>query len=110
MNNTNKVSNQKLISILQSRIAKRKIMLSNLWRGSHPQIDWDSETFKLAALEISVVQKQDKQIMKALIAAECKYEYHANTCHRLTQEVLKLRRQLASYKLTGKPYISGNAN
>lgn len=96
------MNNQKLISILQSRIAKRKKMITFFLKHASRDKSYNKQ--------LAMEQKQDKQIMKALIDAERKYKYHANTCHRLTQEVLKLRRQLASYKLTGKPYISGNAN
>lgn len=96
------MSNQKLISILQSRIAKRRKMITFFLSHASREKSYNKQ--------LATEQKQDKQIMKALIEAERKYEYHTDTCWRLTQEVLKLRKQIASYKLTGKPYVSGNAN
>jgi hypothetical protein len=67
------VTNQKLISILQSRIAKNKQHITSWWIDYHmcrqDNVE-DRKFFKKYAIELGVQQKQDKAIMKALIAAE----------------------------------------
>jgi len=69
------MTNQKLISALQSRIAKRRKDIYTLWYMSvdtHPE---DREMFKSYAIFEGVKQKEDKLIMKALIEAENSLQY-----------------------------------
>lgn len=109
------MNRQKLISVLQSRIAKRKRELKDLWMmynldKEFTKMNLDFSVFKRDAIELGVIQKQDKAILKQMHTDTNRQESYENDLYRMDNEIHKLRRQLASYKLTGMPYVSGNAN
>jgi hypothetical protein len=69
------VNKQKLISALQSRIAKRKQRIKAEWEIFHSkgllEYDiWSMLGAKEDALKLSIQQKQDKQILNQLIVDE----------------------------------------
>lgn len=96
------MNNQKLISILQSRIAKRKKMITFFLKHASREKSYNKQ--------LAMEQKQDKQIMKALIIAERGFKLQAGYYKKLSDYTKQLERKLASLTLTGQPYISGNAN
>lgn len=109
------MNRQKLISVLQSRITKRKRELKDLWLmynldKKFTKMNLDFSSFKRDAIELGVVQKQDKTILKQMYVDMNRQESYENNLYWMDFEIRKLRRQLASYKLTGMPYVSGNAN
>lgn len=65
------MTRQKLISALQSRIAKQKTYITLTWIDyqltSH---EGDKKLFKEYAIKLGVEQKHDKQILKQLVEDE----------------------------------------
>lgn len=62
----------KLMSVLQSRIAKRRSSISNFWEAYHQDNSQglNLDTFKKVAINTGRVQKEDKQILKRLVEDE----------------------------------------
>jgi len=67
------MNKQKLISILQSRIAKRRMLLASYWELFEELVEEgcsDSKPFKVHLLKTGIEQKVDKQILKQLVEDE----------------------------------------
>lgn len=67
------MNKQKLISVLQSRIAKRRMLLASYWELFEELVEEgssDSEPFKVHLLKMGTTQKEDKQILKQLVEDE----------------------------------------
>lgn len=95
------MTRQKLISVLQSRIAKQKTYITLTWIDyqlvSH---EGDKKLFKEYAIKLGIEQKHDKLILKQLIHdARCKQHY-VEVVYDMNKELQVLRRELARYKLS----------
>lgn len=67
------MSKQKLISVLQSRIAKRRSLLASSWElfeELKTENINDSKVWKVHLLDVGNTQKEDKQILKQLVEDE----------------------------------------
>ena len=67
------MSKLKLISVLQSRIAKRRSLLASSWElfeELKTENINDSKVWKVHLLEVGTTQKEDKQILKQLVEDE----------------------------------------
>lgn len=108
------MNRQKLISVLQSRIAKRRNRLAQGWELldelKHSENNHEAYYWVVTLVNVGVEQKQDKAILKQMYVDTNRQESYENTLYRMDNEIHKLHRQLASYKLTGMPYVGGNAN
>lgn len=68
------MNKQKLISVLQSRIAKRKAYLGTAWQ-LYSEIkareeNYQAHHWKVAVNNVGKLQKEDKQILKQLVEDE----------------------------------------
>ena len=62
---------QKLISVLQSRIAKRRMLLASGWELFYElDSENDLEIWKTNLLSVGITQKEDKQVLKQLVEDE----------------------------------------
>lgn len=99
------MNKQKLISVLQSRIAKQKTYITLTWIDyqltSH---EGDKKLFKEYAIKLGVEQKYDKQILKQLVEDARHKQHYVEVVYDMNKELQVLRRELASYKITGLPY------
>lgn len=66
------MNKQKLISVLQSRIAKRRSSINNFWEAYYQDNTQglNLDTFKKVAINTGKVQKEDKAILKQLVEDE----------------------------------------
>jgi hypothetical protein len=102
------MSKLKLMSVLQSRIAKRKTYLGTAWqlyseikaREEHYQ----AHHWKVAVNNVGKLQKEDKQILKQLVEDARHKQHYVEVVYVINKELQVLRRELASYKITGLPY------
>lgn len=93
------MNKQKLISVLQSRIAKREKQIAHEWFIFHYEgceFDWD-EWDKIGARELAIrlgeFQKQDKAILRQLILDEreiWKLHSERNTAMLALEEIAKV--------------------
>jgi hypothetical protein len=64
------MSKLKLMSVLQSRISNRRALLSSSWEFLKELPLREAKVWKERILDVSLEQKQDKQILKQLIVDE----------------------------------------
>lgn len=65
------MNKQKLISVLQSRIAKRRILLKTGWNSfADKDYKHDRWFLKFRMIKLGLEQKEDKQILKQLLEDE----------------------------------------
>lgn len=99
------MTRQKLMSALQSRIAKRRNYLADGWElFDELRRDEDKEHeayyFVVTLINNGKEQKVDKAILKQLIHdARCKQHY-VEVVYDMNKELQVLRRELARYKLS----------
>lgn len=100
------MNKQKLISVLQSRIAKRRSSINNFWEAYYQDNTQglNLDTFKKVAINTGKVQKEDKQILKQLVMDARHKQHYVEVVYVINKELQVLRRELASYKITGLPY------
>lgn len=101
------MNKQKLISVLQSRIAKRRMLLASSWElfeELKTENINDSKVWKVHLLDVGNTQKEDKQILKQLVMDARHKQHYVEVVYDINKELQVLRRELASYKITGLPY------
>lgn len=97
------MTRQKLISVLQSRIAKRRNYLAGGWElfdelKRDDYTEHEAYYFIVTLINVGKEQKEDKQILKQLIRdARCKQHY-VEVVYDMNKELQVLRRELARYK------------
>lgn len=65
------MNKQKLISVLQSRIAKRRMLLKTGWNSfADKDYKHDRRFLKFRLIKLGLEQKEDKQILKQLVEDE----------------------------------------
>lgn len=104
------MNKQKLISVLQSRVAKRRMHLASYWELFEELVaedSGDSEAFKMHLLRLGDEQKEDKQILKQLVKDERGHKLQALYYKNLSDYTKQVERKLASYTMTAKPYLEG---
>ena len=105
------MNKQKLISVLQSRIAKRRSQITYAWYeyticlvlGDSGNLN--KRDCKKFAIELGKIQKEDKQILKQLIEDARHKQHYVEVVYDMNKELQVLRRELARYKYSvdGRP-------
>lgn len=99
------MNKQKLISVLQSRIAKRRKLLKTGWNSfADKDYKHDRWFLKVRMIKLGIEQKHDKQILKQLVEDSRHKQHYVEVVYDMNKELQVLRRELASYKITGLPY------
>lgn len=89
------MNKQKLISVLQSRIAKRKMLLASSWElfeELKAENINDSKIWKVHLLEVGTTQKEDKQILKQLVEDEREIDNRKQFQHDCDVRILYLEK------------------
>lgn len=99
------MNKQKLISVLQSRIAKRRKYLAEGWElFDDLRRDEDKEHeayyFVVTLINVGNEQKEDKQVLKQLIEDARHKQHYVEVVYDMNKELQVLRRELARYKLS----------
>ena len=96
------MNKQKLISVLQSRIARRRQAIKSGWDCycQHNPENYNLTSLKDFAIELGVQQKEDKQILKQLIEDARHKQHYVEVVYDMNKELQVLRRELARYKLS----------
>lgn len=105
------MSKLKLMSVLQSRIAKRRILLASGWELFYElDSENDLEIWKTNLLSVGITQKEDKQILKQLVMDEMEIKKWKKEFERSLETNRSLEVQIRHVKATGHPLIRGMAN
>lgn len=89
------MNKQKLISVLQSRIAKRRMHLASYWELFEELVaedSGDSEAFKMHLLRLGDEQKEDKLVLKQLVEDEREIDNRKQFQHDCDVRILYLEK------------------
>lgn len=103
------MNKQKLISVLQSRIANNRNLLRYLWEeyNDYEELCFYSKEVKNRAINVGERQKEDKAILKQLVEDERGHRLQALYYKNLSDYTKQVERKLASYTMAAKPYLEG---
>ena len=105
------MNKQKVISALQSRIAKRKNIINSYWRVYKELTESASFLLMKEAKSMAILlgneQKLDEALLHLLYNARNQKQRYVEIVYDLQKQNQYYRRALASYKLTGQPYEGG---
>lgn len=106
------MNKQKLISVLQSRIASRQVYLAEGWEyynEIHPS-STEKKYIKDLLISTGQLQKEDKAILRQLILDEREIKDWKREFNRSLETNRSLEVKMRNYKITGHFLIRGMAN